>query len=145
MLSAEEEHVLQEKSYFVNDRGKIVSQQRYLPTSATIRLASHIAARANPRLAIDFETEAWNRFNLSMRVRNRITHPKSIEDMKVSDSDLENCLIGFYWLLESVLSGMEASIHAMRDYKSDLSQVLKQLEEGDPDTWAEYQSALSSS
>ena len=143
MLTDAERVVLSEKALFVSDKGKIFEQTKHLSTAAAIRLVSRMAHRANPEFEINFENDRWARFKLAIQIRNRITHPKSVANMHVSTQDLEHVQSSFYWLMDAILSSMQASTSAMSDFVSGIGGVVDQLKAGDPETWELYRVASS--
>ena len=50
------------------------------------------------------EHKDWKRFIDCIRVRNRVVHPKSEEDLFISDSDLLEMVTMFEWLKEVLIS-----------------------------------------
>jgi len=122
----------------VNESGKLSKQPRFLSTRAMIRFTTRLAKRADPAFEADFGDGGWSNLKLAFKIRNRITHPKLTSDMEVSPSDLETCLIGFYWLLEIATGGMQASNDAFQRHTQEFRDVLESLKRGDPETWALY-------
>lgn len=141
LLRLDEAIALSEISYSVGETGKIGSQPRYLSVSASVRLATRMAMRADRSLKIEFSGPNWAKFHASMTVRNRITHPKRELDMHISRAEASDCLIAFYWLLESVTDAMEASTKALKLHVHGLREVLHDLKRGDPQAWSEYDHA----
>ena len=142
-LSAEETIALAEKSYQVTEQGKLASQPRYISMVATIRLISRIASRLSPELQLSFETADWSEFRKVVEVRNRLTHPKRKSDLNITDSDVKQCLAAFFWLLENTMQAMEATNVALKSFVQEFREILKSLQEGDPDTLEAYRRALA--
>ena len=42
----------------------------------------------------------WHSFRMALTIRNRITHPKHIHDMIVSDEEIFHVMKAFYWFTE---------------------------------------------
>ena len=42
----------------------------------------------------------WHSFRIALAIRNRITHPKHIHDMIVSDEEILHVMKAFYWFTE---------------------------------------------
>lgn len=49
----------------------------------------------------------WNRFLRCITIRNRVVHPKTLEDMEISKSDVIDMLKMFIWLQETLLNAHE--------------------------------------
>jgi|GEM_PF-6179689 len=46
---------------------------------------------------IDASSDGWLQIKSSFDVRNRITHPKSVEDVNISDEEIWKAVHGFHW------------------------------------------------
>ena len=51
---------------------------------------------------IDFECEEWETFKECVRIRNRITHPKHSNDLKVTDEELIKVELSYKWFYQNV-------------------------------------------
>jgi len=49
-------------------------------------------------------SKEWKRFHRCIAIRNRVVHPKTLEDMQVSKSDLDDMLKMFIWLREELIN-----------------------------------------
>lgn len=122
---------LQEKTYAVNERGDVTEQIRFIPLAAMIRLITQVAERSCPRLKVDFGHKGWSNLKLAISVRNRLVHPKTIEDLTITKGDLEIANSGFSWLLALTLAGMSAANDALATFTADARTIVDQLLNGD--------------
>ena len=99
MFTAGEESLLFEETYEVDDDGEIRILQRFIPLLRNIRVTVRILQRVRPGYTPDFSNHGWAAFRKSLAVRNRLTHPKSYNDLQVSDDELTNALAAFHWFL----------------------------------------------
>jgi hypothetical protein len=56
-----------------------------------------------------FSDNGWNQMQASLSMRHRITHPKQVEDLEISDSELENIRGAYRWLwdaIDTVIAGV---------------------------------------
>jgi hypothetical protein len=65
----------------------------YLPFSLTA-----LAKTLGIRLIVDRGGRSWDMVTTALRVRNRITHPKSAHDLNVSDEDLQAIEVFSGWV-----------------------------------------------
>lgn len=143
-VTLEEELAFSEVSYLVSDQGKIVSQQRFVPMPAMLRLTTRLADKLCPGLDAKFDTIGWDRFRKSVKIRNRVTHPKNEGDLHISGKDVSTCIAAFYWLLDLSVSAMEAATLALKDHVALAREVLDKLKRGDPATLAMYRAIFLS-
>lgn len=144
-LSPEEQFIFSEVSYTVSENGRIVKHSRFISLASMIRLTSRLAEKISPGLEIRFESAGWDQFRLAIEVRNRITHPKSKQDLYIEDRDISVCLTAFFWLLELVTNAMEAANDALAQYLTEFRTILEQLKKGDPKVMAAYKAAIGQS
>ena len=136
------ELALSETSYVVTENGKVEAQTRFITLTSMIRLVSRLAEEHCPGLQVDFAPAGWSHLQKSIKIRNRITHPKTTSDLKITPQDIAITNAGFFWLLESITSVMESTNLAAARYLIDLKLFTDRLFSGDPQTIAEYQAAF---
>jgi FlaG/FlaF family flagellin (archaellin) len=134
-----------ETSYFVNEKGHVQEQTRFISMPAMIRLASRVAEQICPKLKIDFGVTGWTDLQLAIKVRNRVTHPKSISDLQVSDGDIEISKSALLWFLELTNDVMEATLSASTQYLSELRFITEKMKAGDEKILEQYRAVLMES
>lgn len=144
ILTPEEDLAFSEKSVVVTDQGKIVEQTKFMPLLAVIRLTTRLALRINATIEARFDGADWDKFRKALKVRHRVTHPKSNADLLLDTEDVLICLAAFDWLFQLCLSAMMSVTVALREYLKEFRDLIKALERGDPDTIAEYQAVAAS-
>ena len=137
-LEDEEVAALAEVSYIVTEQGKIVQRPSYLSSVAAIRLVSRIAERINGVSHLDFSGNEWARFRDAIQIRNRITHPKSEEDLDISGADIQMALDAFFWLFEKLTDTMADAVQTRIDYLGEFKDVFEKLKTGDPEITSLY-------
>lgn len=140
-LDPAEEVALSEISYQVTEQGKITEQTRYLSLLAMIRLTARIAGKLARDAKIDFSEASWVGLQRAIKIRNRITHPKSRHDLVLSDDEVKASVAALFWLLGEVERLMTAASVATKDYLVEFSEILTKLKAGDPAILAEYRAA----
>ena len=92
--------ILSELRYHVNDRGKIREEKNnFIKLKANILFTYKTAAKAFQlnNFALDNSGKGWESFNRAIEVRNRVTHPKSITEIIISDEDMKNGAEAINW------------------------------------------------
>jgi hypothetical protein len=102
-LSDFEKAALFEQSYTVDGRGNVHVQPRFVPIIVGIRLTIRIVRRYRPKYVMDFSHVGWANLQAAVKVRNRLSHPKRLADMEVTDAELKQAFSGFYWFLALVI------------------------------------------
>jgi hypothetical protein len=143
-LPALTELALTETSYAVSNRGEIVSQQRFLPLSVGVRLATLVAQQSSPALTSDFGARGWSDFNQSIIVRHRVTHPKTMTDLKIDQHEIDRAKSALAWLMRHVETVMRATLDTQKAYLADLNELADALIGGDPVALAQYREAMRS-
>ena len=109
-----------------------------------IRFTTRVAEQISPDLHVDFGDRSWAEFQQAIAIRNRITHPKSISNLEITDDDIAAVTRSLFWLLELIQQVMEAPNQRAASYLKTTRNFLSQLVNGDKVALALYQSALQS-
>lgn len=134
-----EQEVLQERQLSVSEQGKVSSQSRFLGLIPTIRLVARIASRINRADHFDFGSREWDGFRKAIAIRNRITHPKSANDLHLSKADVDQVTRALFWFLKFHSDTMAAMVDVHRAFLGDMNDLLERLKTGDPEASALYQ------
>jgi hypothetical protein len=88
-ITAAERAILSDVTFDLNDKGEPYERQLHPPLLSSIRFAFRIFGKTNG-LAFqpDYTKGGWQDMQAVLRIRNRLTHPKNVEQMKVSNQDL---------------------------------------------------------
>lgn len=105
-LSPGEHAMLSEVSYSLKKSGAVNESSCYPKLIANIKFTFPICARAwgtlfefDPPLS---KEPKWGKFCQAIEIRNRLMHPKSLEDLEVQDSDLTDVLDAASWFSEQL-------------------------------------------
>ncbi len=138
------EMALSEKTYFVTESGEIAEQTRYISLPAMIRLTTRLAENICPGFKFDFRNDGWSNFKLSIQIRHRITHPKNIIELKITDEEITTAESAFYWILNLTQYISEVTLLELSHHTKTMRKVVDDLIAGDPKTLALYQAAINS-
>jgi hypothetical protein len=141
-FSALEEAALSETSYLITDTGKLRAQTRFTAMATMFRFVTRIAEQQYGGPLVDFQTSDWKNFNDAIAIRNRITHPKNIPDLTLSERDIMVVKNALLWLVEIVVTTMEKLKLMLEDHLASFREVSEALIAGDPDMLRLYKTAL---
>jgi hypothetical protein len=97
-----ERAMLLEESYDIDDSGKAVVTKSKLRTANNLLFSLKIFARAfRVTYEIDKSSGEWNSFRDALKIRDRITHPKSFDDLIISDEEAETIRKTANWYIKS--------------------------------------------
>jgi len=89
---------LSERLYVFRDNGTVVEREQYLQLQRKIRAVYRTAEAAfEEALHVLFGDQGWASFQQAVQVRDRLTHPKSLEDCSVDEDALEAVDRGHRW------------------------------------------------
>lgn len=114
-MSKSEVALLSEESYEVNDKGEAETKTAFIQLPGNIRFVFNMYSRAyglNYKLKID--DNGWLSFKEALKVRNRLTHPKSTSDVLVSDQDMSYAENAAIWFVKSSDEVQRAMIEKMK-------------------------------
>ena len=142
-LQAIEREALEQRTFFVDGSGMIKEQARFLSMTAMLRLVTRIAERMNPMIKIDFGDTGWDSLRKAIRIRNRITHPKVVEDLIVGQADIDVSFEALHWVMKVTLVAMNASVKRLQQFTDDLRAFHRALKQGDERALKLYEQARS--
>lgn len=144
-LSIHERAALAEESYSLDERGTVRSQPRFLPLPSTIRLLVSLFQRFQPHYEVDFSRDGWAALRSSVEVRNRIVHPRSEMDLKISRREVSRAMAAFHWFLDLHLSMMtehgvflNETVRFLRELEKDDYAKLREAIANLPDDWEQF-------
>ena len=86
--SPQEDSIISEKSYVLDKKGSIKERDLYLRPMENIKFAFRIyAGYFGPGFKLKTDGKGWDAYKRALIIRNRITHPKKIEDLKIPDEE----------------------------------------------------------
>lgn len=101
-LSEGEKAMLREVTYDISDRGKVITKQTHAPFLSSFRFSLLMLGKAwGLSSSPDYSTEGWQALQYTVRTRNRLTHPKEISEMHVSESDMQQADIAELWFRQT--------------------------------------------
>ena len=141
-FSALEDAALSETSYLISDTGKLRTQIRFTPMATLFRFVTRIAEQEYGARLVDFDAPDWKNFKDAIAIRNRITHPKSIPDLTLSEHDITAVKNALLWLVEIVVTAMEKLKLMLEDHLASFREVTDALIAGDTNILRLYKTAL---
>ncbi|WBH17351.1 hypothetical protein [Sphingomonas radiodurans] len=133
---------LREQNYTVSEQGEVIEQVRYVTITASIRLTIKQVQVIAPQLMVDFSGTDWEDLRNALRARHRITHPKSVADLLVSEADIALMRGSFMWLFGVLTDALAVSIAALASHVTDVREIVDRLNAGDPVALRVYRHAL---
>ncbi len=98
-VSRAEESILLEENYYISDSGNAQRRPNFPEmaknTKFIFRLFSHVVLI--DKFQLDTQNPGWVHYRNSIKVRNRLTHPNSISDLRVQDAELTQFFTGWDW------------------------------------------------
>jgi hypothetical protein len=95
--------LLSEQAYSLNKNGTVKVIDAHLPMLPNFRFAVTCFCRVlAPRFTLDVGGQGWEDLTNAVEIRDRITHPKSKEQLFISKSEADMALRGGIWFRESM-------------------------------------------
>jgi len=109
-LSQQELNLLQGLTYEVNDKGKVISKISYMPFKNDFKFAFYTFSKScEATFEPDLGGQGWESLEKSRKVRDRLMHPKRVEDLEITDIEIKDTAIAFAWFtINLMLSGLHA-------------------------------------
>ena len=92
-ISPPERFLAAEITYELNDKGEILERSAHIKLVRNIRFAFALYEKAhNLQTTLDVSSEWWFCLRESIKVRDRLTHPRLPEDLDISPKELINAI-----------------------------------------------------
>lgn len=98
---------LQEKKYEGPNRQSLKEKTVRMSIADNVSFTLKIAFKVFSNKKYNVSGSEWNNFVHSVKIRNRITHPRSPKDFSISKNELECIVRAFNWLSQAVFQIMK--------------------------------------
>jgi len=102
-----------EEVYDLDSSGQVEKRRAKLRTISNIRFAFSLLAKAN---------QANFTLDVSLKVRDRLMHPKVPSDLDVFDDEIRDALRAFIWFEEQIRSILLASVNVLQKQAAGLKE-----------------------
>lgn len=107
--------LLREQTYSLTSKGDAVAQPRFLRLEENLRFVWKMFVKEwGIDLDVDFQGDGWVAFCSSVKVRNRITHPRTPSELEVTDAEFSRVEKGYAFVHNTTLRNIFRSLQAAR-------------------------------
>jgi hypothetical protein len=109
-FSAADIAMLREETYGIDHRGVASARTKFVPLDDNVRFTLRMILSTAPvGRAIDVGTPGWKSFTRCIKVRHRITHPRHVEDLDISDGELRAIKETHVWFIDTLVGCLSAA------------------------------------
>jgi hypothetical protein len=132
-ISSAEKMIAEEVTFELGDDGTVKARPAKLRTISNIRFAFKVFKKASgSSFELNLDSNGWQCIQRSLKVRDRLTHPKGLSDLTVLDNEYDDSYKAFIWFERQMMLAMEARIQALRETNRAL-RVERGLEPIEPE------------
>ena len=111
-----EQALLSEESYELDDKGKVRTKAARIILAGNIKFAFRTYAQAHlAKYKVKDDGSGWDAFKKTIKIRDRLMHPKRASDLVVSNDEMSDLLETYIWFENSVKEVQQVSLKAMED------------------------------
>jgi hypothetical protein len=126
-FSTAELAMLEEHNFSLKDNGKAEVQIKFIALAPNLRFAFSACARAfGVQHELKVDDEGWQSFQEALRIRNRITHPKSVEDLHLSEKDVDHVEASVRWFLRNKGNLIQKLVDRMQVLSDRFNEAMQQ-------------------
>ena len=108
-ISIPELVMLKGTTFDLNDKGKVQEKEKHFRIQDNLKFTVKSVNRVlGTSINLGVDTQDWTNFVRTVKIRNNVTHPKSLDDLVISDEDLECIHSVKSWFNEIVAAMMIA-------------------------------------
>jgi hypothetical protein len=124
-LSDAERAVLEEVNYDLADSGEIRTRRRFQPFEPKLRFIINLFHKLfDTYRQPNFTGPEWKVFQLALKVRNRVTHPKSAKDLEITNAEMTILEKANDWYWE-VFRWILAVVSTQKEFQPTISKKLR--------------------
>lgn len=102
-FTKEELAMINEETYYLNEKGEARIRDFFPSLKSNLRFAFKILAKVfKSDFELVIENAGFENFQKAIDIRNRITHPKGIKDLDISQNDFNNVLRAYGWFISNM-------------------------------------------
>ncbi len=101
-FSVAERMALSERSYEVSGDGSVIEKSAKIRTLDGICLSLDAIARSAGVTYVIKKSKGWSALCAANKVRDRLTHPKTVEDFAVTEEEMDLLLCGWRWYMDEL-------------------------------------------
>jgi hypothetical protein len=95
--------LINEEDYELDDTGTVKTRRARLRFSGNFRFAFAVAAKAaGVTYQLDVGGDGWRALRDSVKVRDRLMHPKRSADLVVTDAEVREAMEAFRWVMDQM-------------------------------------------
>lgn len=112
-LTAAEQLALADVRYHVNERGIVSEYHNNISMAATVKLCIRMGSKIYGEWNVDLNAIGFTSIKIVSEARNRITHPKELRQMDISDDEKAACISALNWVMDLLVEQMEMKKRAV--------------------------------
>ena len=90
--------LLEEKEYSLKNNGNVKERNAHLRSEDNLKFSFMMLAKALGRdFELNLQGNGWVRYQKALKIRDRITHPKKIQNLAITDSEFDIVLDAWEW------------------------------------------------
>jgi hypothetical protein len=107
--------LLQDQTYDLKDNGETSVQTKFLPVPNNVKFTFRIFNRLfNSNVDLRVGAEPWTAFLRALEIRHRITHPKKVEELDISEEEIKICRGVSLWFVNVINTAMHFIVEASK-------------------------------
>ena len=126
--SAAETALLREEAFSLDDKGEPRVAANHLKLAANVQFAFRMYARASDlRFSLRTSESEWGDSRQAMGVRNRLMHPRKLEDLMISEADVQAASRASAWIEAKHLELQELAMDKIAYDKGMTAEELREF------------------
>jgi hypothetical protein len=114
-FSAAELAMLKEETYSVNDKGEAYAQLKFVRIEDNLLFALRMYLKDLSIVPnIKRDDKGWSAFKKAVGIRNRVTHPRSLNDLLITDDELHEVSVANRWFAFTVVHNLLRAVDELR-------------------------------
>lgn len=108
--------LLEGKTFDINKKGEVIESAKFVEIKKNIRFIFKTYGKCyNTKLELEDDSIGWKYFVELVDKRNRITHPKTEQDLIITDKDIMKCRLVVSWFSEQFTNSINETTKTIKN------------------------------
>jgi hypothetical protein len=120
--------MLREETYDLDEKGEIKTQRKFIPLPRNLRFTFEMYSRAlGLTNTLNVGDSGWDSFQKALTMRHAITHPRTIEDLHLTDAHYDEVERATLWFSNSYNALSEEFNNRLQTMSTELDNLRRKL------------------
>jgi len=120
--------LLREETYALDNKAQAYARPQFLGTAENWRFTVALFVRdCNTSFVLDVAGKGWQDLRTAVDIRNRIVHPKSLDEMAIADAEMDIVLSAFDFVTRNTIAAALSAVEGIQAENATLQTQIDRV------------------